>query len=117
MDNRRSGLAILEVMNVVGGSREGIHGHSHGTDFGRTKKGGHKLRRIRQHDQNAVASTNALRTQRVPRAIGKRCQFAAGYLTWFANDGRALRVRRCRRFQKMSRHVEIFRQFLVHKLF
>src|SRR2546421_7269823 len=85
MNNRRSRLAILEVMNVVGGSRKGIHGHSHGADFGRTKKGGHKLRRIRQHDQNTLASTNALRTQRVPRAIGKRCQFAAGYLTWFAD--------------------------------
>ena len=117
MDNRRSGLAILEVMNVVGGSREGIHGHSHGADFGRTEKGGHKLRRIRQHDQNTIASRNALATQRVPRAIGKRCQFGAGYLSWLANDGQALRVRRCRRFQKMSRHVEIFRQFLVHKLF
>ncbi len=85
-------LAIFEVMNVVGGSREGIYGHSQRADFCGPKEGGHKFRRIRKDNQNTIAAGNALRKQRIPRAIGERGKFAITYFARFANDGGALRV-------------------------
>ena len=117
MNNRRPWLAILEVMNVIGRSREWIYGHSHRADFCGAKKSGHKLRRIREHNQNAIAPGNAIRTQRVPRAIGECGEFAVGYFARLADDGEAFRVKCCRRFQKISSHIEIFRRFPVHIFF
>ena len=94
-------------MNVIGRSREGIHGYGHRADFCCAKKGGHELRRIWQHNQNTIAAGNALRAQRIPRTIGERGQFAVGYFAWFANDGGAPGVRRGRRIHEMRGNIQL----------
>jgi len=104
--NRGMWLTILDVMNIVGCSREGIYGHSDGADFCGAEKSGHELRGIRQHDQNAIAARNALRTQCIPNAIGERRQFAVGYLSRFADDGDPLRMRCGRRVNKVLGNIQ-----------
>jgi hypothetical protein len=75
VDNYRSRLAVLEVMNVIRSPREWIYGHSDGPDFCGTEECRDEFRRIREQDQDAVASRYALREQGIPHAIGKRCEF------------------------------------------
>ena len=59
VDNRRPGLAVLNVMDVIRGTRERIHRNGHSADFGSAKEGGDELRGIQKYDKNAVATGDA----------------------------------------------------------
>ena len=54
VDNRHSRFTILNVMDVIGGTRVRIYGHGQGADFGGGEKRGDEFRGIRKHDENAV---------------------------------------------------------------
>ena len=74
MDNRRLRLAIFEVMNVIGGSRERIHGHGQGANLCDAKKCGDKLSRIRQRE---LLQQTAASLQRSLAVIGEGEELAA----------------------------------------
>src|SRR5260370_28779040 len=116
MNNRGARLAIFEVMNVVGRSRERVHGNGDGTDFCGAKESGNEFRRIRQHNQNAITTRNALGTQGIPGAIGERSQFAVGYFAWFASNRNAVRVQRGGSIEKKNRDIKRLREFRIHRL-
>src|SRR5260370_3808040 len=107
MDNGCPGLAIFEVMNVIGRTRERIYGNGHRADFCSAKEGGNKLRRIRQRNKNAIATGNALRAQRIASAISERGQFTVAYFAWFTNDGVAPRVQRGRGIHEVLGNIQL----------
>jgi hypothetical protein len=85
--------------------REWIYGHSDSADFGGPEECRDEFRRIRKQDQDASASRDALREQRIPYAIGKRREFAISEFAGFADDRDAFRMPPGRLIQKMLCNV------------
>jgi hypothetical protein len=85
--------------------REWIYGHSDGANFGGAEECRDKFRRIGKQDQNAVASRDALREQRIPHAIGKRREFAVSDFAGFADDRDSFRMPLGRLIQKVLCNV------------
>ena len=50
VNDRGAWLAILDVMDVIGGPRKGIYGNSNGPDFRGAEEGCDEFSRIRKHD-------------------------------------------------------------------
>jgi hypothetical protein len=85
--------------------REWIYGHCDGANFGGAEECRDEFRRIREQDQDAVASRDALREQRIPDAVGKLREFAVSDFAGFANDGNAFRMPPGRLIQKVLSNV------------
>ena len=105
MHDGRLRLAVFKVVAIVRGMREWIYGHSDGADFGGAEEGRDEFRRIREQDQNAVASRDALVAQGISDAVGKRREFAVSDFAGFANDGNAFRMPPGRLIEKVLCNV------------
>jgi hypothetical protein len=105
MHDGRLRLAIFKVLAIVRGMRERIYGHSNGADFGGAEECRDKFRRIREQDQNAVASRDTLVAQGISDTVGKYREFAVVDFAGFANDRDSFRMPPGRLIQKVLCNV------------
>jgi len=105
MHDGRLRPAVFKVVAIVRGMREWIYGHCDGADFGGAEECRDQFRRIREQDQDAVASRDALREQGISDTVGKPCEFGVGDFAGFADDRDSFRMPPGRLIQKVLSNV------------
>src|SRR5215472_6143008 len=106
MNNGNLWFTVFDVMNVIGGAREGIHRHCHGANLCSPEERSDEFCRIREHDENAVALRNALFPKRVTGTIGKCRERGIRYGLRITGDSNLVRMARGLSKQKVFSNIE-----------